>query len=152
MKQMTLDLDESQQRPIIMLGNGLDALLDTGALIPVWVGEESVLTRGLKAQLVKRTVPFFGFGGKTYGNLYKVTIQVGELLYPNMHIIACHEWNASFHMILRATMFSNLIYEIDEYNHKFNVTVPDSESSIRHLKIVDKNGKIYVLCSSEENT
>lgn len=49
MKQMTLDLDESQQRPIIMLGNGLDALLDTGALIPVWVGEESVLTRGLKA-------------------------------------------------------------------------------------------------------
>lgn len=56
MKQMTLDLDESQQRPIIMLGNGLDALLDTGALIPVWVGEESVLTRGLKAQLVKRTV------------------------------------------------------------------------------------------------
>ena len=152
MKQMTLDLDESQQRPIIMLGNGLDALLDTGALIPVWVGEESVLTRGLKAQLVKRTVPFFFFFVKTYGNLYKVTIQVGELLYPNMHIIACNEWNASFHMILSATMFSNLIYEIDEYNHKFNVTVPDSESSIRHLKIVDKNGKIYVLCSSEENT
>ena len=152
MKQMTLDLDESQQRPIIMLGNGLDALLDTGALIPVWVGEESVLTRGLKAQLVKRTVPFFGFGGKTYGNLYKVTIQVGELLDPDMHVIACNEWNASFHMILSATMFSNLIYEIDEYNHKFNVTVPDSESSIRHLKIVDKNGKIYVLCSSEENT
>lgn len=152
MKQMTLDLDKNQHRPIVMLHNGLKALLDTGALLPIWVGEELILINGLGGQLVKRNVSFFGFGGKAYGNLYKVTIQVGELLYPNMHIIACNEWNASFHMILSATMFSNLIYEIDEYNHKFNVTVPDSESSIRHLKIVDKNGKIYVLCSSEKNT
>ena len=36
MKQFTLDLDKSQQRPIVMLQTGLKALLDTGAYIPVW--------------------------------------------------------------------------------------------------------------------
>ena len=34
-----------------------------------------------------------------------------------------------FNMILSATMFQNLIYEIDDKNHKLNVTIPDEEST-----------------------
>ncbi len=87
-----------------------------------------------------------------YGNLYKVTIQVGDLMYPNMHIIASDEFDVPFHIILSATMFAHLIYEIDDKNHKLNITVPDSESMIRNLRIVDKNGKLYVLCNSGEKS
>ena len=35
-----------------------------------------------------------------YGNLYKVTIQVGDLMYPNMHIIASDEFDVPFHIII----------------------------------------------------
>ena len=92
MKQFTLDLDKSQQRPIVMLQTGLKALLDTGAYIPVWVGGETVLSEGLGAELVRKNISFTGFGGIAYGNLYKVTIQVGDLMYPNMHIVASDEF------------------------------------------------------------
>ena len=136
MKQFTLDLDKSQQRPIVMLQKGLKALLDTGAYIPVWVGGERVLSEGLGAELVSKNISFTGVGGIAYGNLYKVTIQVGDLMY----------------IILSATMFAHLIYEIDDKNHKLNITVPDSESMIRNLRIVDKNGKLYVLCNSGEKS
>ena len=152
MKQFTLDLDKSQQRPIVMLQKGLKALLDTGAYIPVWVGGERVLSEGLGAELVSKNISFTGFGGIAYGNLYKVTIQVGDLMYPNMHIIASDEFDVPFHIILSATMFAHLIYEIDDKNHKLNIKVPDSESIIRNLRIVDKNGKLYVLCNSGEKS
>ncbi|MDE6221426.1 MAG: hypothetical protein K2G51_13550, partial [Lachnospiraceae bacterium] len=93
MKQIILDLDKSQQRPVVMLENGLKALLDTGAYIPVWVGGERILSEALGAQLVKKHISFTGFGGTAYGNLYQVTIQIGELLYPNMHIIASNDFD-----------------------------------------------------------
>lgn len=41
MKQMTLQLDSRQQRPVVRLKNGLRALLDTGAYIPVWTDDKN---------------------------------------------------------------------------------------------------------------
>lgn len=55
-----------------------------------------------------------------------------------------------FNMILSATMFQNLIYEIDDKNHKLNVTIPDEESTVRNLRIVNSDGRIHVLCSSAD--
>lgn len=40
MKQFTLKLDKNRQRPVVLLSNGLTALLDTGAYIPVWTDME----------------------------------------------------------------------------------------------------------------
>ena len=50
MKQMTLTLDNQQQRPVIKLESGLRALLDTGAYIPVWTDDESILVERLGAE------------------------------------------------------------------------------------------------------
>ena len=72
MKQVTLQLDEFQQRPVVRL-NRLRALLDSGAYIPVWV---------------------------------------------------------------------------DDKHHRLNITIPDDESLIRNLRVVDKEGNLHVLCSS----
>ena len=150
MKQMTLTLDNQQQRPVIRLENGLRALLDTGAYIPVWTDDESILVEKLGAEMVAEGVSFTGFGGKATGNLYKVTLQLGDLIYPNMIIISNDDLEVPFNMILGATMFQNLIYEIDDRNHRLNITIPDEESKVRNLRIVNSDGMIHVLCSSNE--
>ncbi len=53
-------------------------------------------------------------------------------------------------MIMSATMFRHLIYEIDDHNYKFNVTIPDKESEVRNLVIWDSEGKLHVACNSAE--
>ena len=150
MKQYTLKLDNTRQRPVVILDNGLTALLDTGAYIPVWTDDEDILTSELGAELVRMDVPLSGFGGCTRGNLYKVNIDIGGILYPDMHIIANNEINATFNLILSATMFEGLIYQIDTINHVLNIEVPDSESNVRNLRVINKDGKAFVLCSDAE--
>lgn len=152
MQQMIMNLDDEQQRPVVILGDGLTALLDTGAYVPVWVGSEDILVKHLGAKFIKGNVPLSGFGGVTSGNMYQVTIQVGKLTFPNMHIIANSELVSPFNMILSATMFNNLIYEINDKNHKFTVMIPDGESMVRNLRIIDSNGRLSVLCSSASDS
>lgn len=144
-----MTLNENFQRPIIYLKNwyGLNALLDTGALFPVWTATEEVL-KGLGGILIKSHIKFSGFGGEATGNLYRLQrVLIGKLIFPEMAIISCNELNhVPYHMILSATMFHHLIYEIDAKNYKFNITIPDGESIVRTLKIEDSNGKLHILC------
>ncbi len=111
MKQYTMKLDSTRQRSVVILDNGLTALLDTGAYIPVWTDEEDILTSELGAELVRKDVPLSGFGGCTHGNMYKVNIDIGGILYPNMHLIANNDINATFNLILSAyvKIFINFI-------------------------------------------
>ncbi len=148
MQQMTLDLDFEQQRPVVVLDDGLTGLLDTGAYLPVWVDDEDILTDIMGAELVQKDVEFTGFGGVANGNLYRATIKVGKLIYPNMTIIANSELDVPFNMILSASMFQHLRYEVDDENHKFNVTIPDKESNVRNLVVETRDGKLFVLCNS----
>ncbi len=148
MKQITLRLDATQQRPVVLLGNGMRALLDTGAYIPVWLGDESIISEDLGGELIQKDFEFSGFGGKAKGNLYKMTVQIGDLIYPNMTIIANNDLELPFHLILSATMFQRLRYEIDDGNHMLNITVPDTESVVRNLKVVSKDGETFVLCEN----
>lgn len=68
-----MTLNKDFQRPIIYLSNwhGLNALLDTGALFPVWTASETILL-SLGGVLQQKDVVFGGFGGKTQGNLYQL--------------------------------------------------------------------------------
>ena len=71
-------------------------------------------------------------------------IVIGDLIFPNTHIIACKDLqDVPFQL-----MFQNLIYEIDDKNHRFNVTIPDDESNVRNLRIEDANGRLHLLCHS----
>lgn len=151
MKQFTLNLVKDASRPVVVLKNwnNFHALLDTGAYFPVWTSDEEIL-KELGADCVRRGVRFSGFGGETEGNLYTLPCMlVGELMFPNIHIVACNDLkNTPFQLILSATLFTNLIYEIDDKNHKLNVSVPDDEDLVRNLKVEDRNGRIHVLCNS----
>ena len=95
-------------------------------------------------------VQFSGFGGSSEGKLYRLEmVQIGELFYPGLNIISCRIDIPCF-MILSATMFRSLIYEVDDYNHSLNFTIPDKESTVRNLKIWDSKGKLHVACQSAE--
>lgn len=149
---MSFSLKKTLRRPIALLKNwhNVYALIDTGALFPVWVAKEHALAR-LGAKLLIDNVEFGGFGGKVKGKLYKLPyFQLGELIYPNLHIILC-EMDMPCQMILSATMFHKLRYEIDDENGIFNVTIPENQSNVRNLIIEDRNGKLHVLCTEGED-
>jgi len=71
--QLVISLNQSARRPIARLNwfPGCLALIDTGALFPVWTKSESLLVK-LGGKLQKSNVSFSGFGGKTYGHLYRL--------------------------------------------------------------------------------
>jgi hypothetical protein len=138
-------------RPIVKLDyifNGCTALIDTGALFPVWTKDTKLLEQ-LGAKLVKKDVGFNGFGGKAIGDLYEITIKIGALIFPYMNIIACKNEDIPGFFIFSATMFKNAIYTIDDINKKFIIRTVDNQIC-RNLKIRDKNGQIHVLCNCEE--
>ena len=79
MRQMTLELDQTYQRPVVTLDNffGLDAMIDTGAVYPVWMnGEESLCKLG--AVKKRNSVPFGGLGGMTNGAVRDSGFEVGR--------------------------------------------------------------------------
>lgn len=137
------------QRPIIYLPDwyGVNAMLDTGAIFPVWTaGAESLIKAG--GVIKQRNISFYGFGGKVVGDLYVLKyFALEDLIFSNMSILV-HEMRQPYHMLLSATMFNNLIYEIDNKNHKFNVCIPDDESNVRNLVINEENGRAHVFCNS----
>ena len=148
MKQITLKLNRNYQRPVVVVGDKFKALFDTGAFFPVWVaGEKTLKSQG--AELIKENVPFSGFGGTATGNLYRVTFQVGELVYPSMPILANSELDVTFDVILSASMFDGLIYQVDTVNHVLTVEIPDNESTVRNIKLRDSSGRWFVLSGDE---
>ena len=145
MKQFSLNLLENFNKPFVYLENffKIRALLDTGADFPVWSVDETFLEKigGVK---INSNISFGGFGGQTTGNLYRMKyFQLGNLIFPEMHIVA-KKLNLPCQMILSAPMFHDLIYEIDNLNHKLNITIPDGKSNVKNLVIYDKAGKMYV--------
>lgn len=123
----------------------IQALIDTGAYIPVWTQPKAVL-EAIGGKSHNRKVTFAGFGGMTEGEYYTLTLRFGKLIFPHMPIILHPMDNVPVDMICSATMFSKLIYEINDKYHYINVKVPDDENCNRNLKLYDRRGKCYVLC------
>ena len=148
MKQFTLALNKSIQRPTILLNHPhhLQAMLDTGATFPVWTADEDIIEK-IGGKLKKTDVPFGGFGGMTKGNLYEIpNFCVGDLIFPSLPVIVSPR-NLPCQMLLSATTFSRLIYEIDDQHHQFNVTIPEQESTVRNLTVKEDNGRLHIFCS-----
>ena len=151
MNCLTFELKENFQKPLVVLKDwyNIDALLDTGALFPVWTARESLLPK-LGGRFIKADVPFSGFGGETKGNLYRrKEFRIGDLVFPDLPIVTSTEMEKEpYHMIISATMLQNLVYTIDDKNHKLTVEIPDDEYPERHMRIYDSNGRLYVLCGN----
>lgn len=144
--ELIFDLAFETNRPIIKLDYifaGCTALLDTGALIPVWT-KEARLLEALGATLDRKNVSFSGFGGETTGDLYKIDLQFGKIVYPGLPIIVHENNDIPGYFIFSATMFRNMIYTIDDISKKFIIILTDNQIC-HNIKVLDSNGKIVVL-------
>ncbi|MBO6305252.1 MAG: hypothetical protein J6M62_09290 [Selenomonadaceae bacterium] len=150
MQILSFELLKNTNRPILTLPtfHNTRALIDTGAVFPVWCGEEELL-KEYGAEKILDSVPFGGFGGMTTGALYRLSIfNLGGLIFPHMNIIVHEGFSLTSPLILPATIFRNLIFEIDNKRHTLKITIPDDESNIRNFIIREENGHLRVFVSN----
>ena len=145
--QMTIQLDKKARRPIAEIDwfEGCRALIDTGALFPIWNKSEDQLVKKLGAKLVRKGVTFRGFGGETQGNLYRVDFMLNNLIYREMPIIANRIQGTNWSMLLSATMFDGMI------NKKLNIDVKDNQP-VRLLRLSDDDNGISVYLAGTYKT
>ena len=147
--EQRFDLEVSADRPILRLDYifpGCTALIDTGALFPVWTKSRELL-EALGAKVCKRNVLFSGFGGNVYGDIYTLTLQLGSLTYPEMHIMSCENNDIPGYFIFSATMFKNTVYTINDIEKKFIIVTQDHQIC-RNIIINGEDGIVHVLCES----
>ena len=148
MTQFTLKLVEDQDNPVIILDSfhNATALIDTGAKIPVWLEDEKdIQTAG--GILKQSNIRIKGLSQKvSTGNLYTLSnFQIGKIIYTKLDIVVLPDKNTTYNILLSATMFRGMIYEIDDINHRFNVNASDSDT-VRNLAAYydKKKDKVYV--------
>ncbi len=150
--QINIALDQSARRPIARLDwfSGCRALIDTGALFPVWTKSESLL-RKLGGRLETSNVSFSGFGGKTNGQLYRINFHLNGLLYIDMPVVVKPMNDLNCHIILSATMFENMVYTIDTINKHLSIDTKDNQI-VRILRISDEYSKLSVYLAGTYET
>lgn len=151
--QITIQLDNEARRPIAKIDwfNGCRALIDTGALFPIWNDDGKRLEEGFGATCEKKDVTFGGFGGNAKGDVYRVNFELNGIHYINMPIIANKLERTNWNMILSATMFDGMIYEIDTINKKLNIDVKDNQP-VRILRLSDDQDRLSVYLAGTYKT
>jgi len=147
MQNIILNLFEEVNRPIAKIPTFHDvpALIDTGSVFPVWCGEEDVLQEYGAIKILEK-IEFGGFGGRTTGKLYRLPVfNLGGLIFPHMNIIVHEGFAITSPLILPATIFHNLIFEINNKLHTLKITIPDGESNVRNFIIREEGGHLRVL-------
>ena len=150
---ITIQLDDEARRPIAKINwfKGCRALVDTGALFPIWSINEDILVEELGAVLIKKNVAFGGFGGEAQGNVYRVNFELNGIYYIDMPIIASKLKENNWHMILSATMFDGMTYEIDTVNKKLTIDTKDNQP-VRILRLSDDHNGISVYLADTYET
>ena len=151
MKEMVINLDKTTRRPVAKLDwfSNCNALLDTGALVPVWTAPVDILIE-LGAKLYKRNVSFSGFGGEAHGDLYRINFKLKDVIYVDMPIVAKETKELNCSMLLPATMFEKMIYTIDDVDKKIEIRIPDNQV-VRNLRLSnDKDGISVYLAGTYE--
>lgn len=138
-------LDPDVKRPLILLDElfrNCTALIDTGALIPVWTKQPEIL-RLLGAELERSGVSFGGFGGSATGDLYRIDLKLGQIIYPSMPIVASFNEQIPGYFIFSATMFSEMDYTVSNSEKIFTIETHTDKTQYR--LIVDTDKGTYVL-------
>lgn len=145
-------LDTKENSPVIVLPwfNNCRVLIDTGATLPMWL--KSVIPLKIKGAIKENyTVDLNGVGGSSTGDLYRVNFDFGNIHFKNLPIVHKEISVADAYMILPATLFEGMTYEVDNINHTFKVRV-DNKEYYRDFKIKDKTGVPYIYLANTYET
>ena len=143
MKEFSIPLISDYTRPVIELYK-LPALIDTGALIPVFSIFPSTLEKYFDIKLIFPDEHITGFGGEEKGAVYSISnFKVGELIFKDFEIFVPKKPHLQFPFLLSANLFHGLIYEIDTINQKFTVRMKEEQLLERECKIKKIRGQLY---------
>ena len=148
--KIRLDCDDSFSRPVVNLFNifpGCKALIDTGALFPVWTAsEESLKALGARPDPILPIGEITGFGGPAKGNLYRLTIDLHGIYYIELPVLAVRLPMSRFHMVLPSTMFADMEIAIDYQSHSMVIDTRSNQVSY-HLHYKNSGDGALVLAS-----
>ena len=145
MKKIVFRTNPSYIRPFIKLEHTYNALIDTGADMPVCYLDKEILTSApLNAKPILSDQQIKAVGRKKVkGDVYVIPLFVmGDLMYPYLPVFvpdiseSDDEDEGITHFIIAASMLHGLCYEYDTPNNAFTITVPDGEDLVRHPKII----------------
>ena len=143
MKQFSLALAPKYERPLIDL-YGMPALIDTGAVIPVFSIYPQLLEIAFESKLIALDKQISGFGGEDNGSIYEIkNFMIGKLIFKNLEVFVPDEPKIKYPILLSATMFYGMAYEIDTINNTFNVRLRDETLLERNFKIISLRGRLY---------
>ncbi len=146
------NLDTKKNSPVIILPwfNNCRILIDTGATLPMWL--KSIVPLKIKGAVKEnRTVNLKDVGGNSAGDLYRVNFDFGNIHFMSLPIVHKEISVADAYMILPATLFEGMIYEIDNINHIFTVKV-DNKKCYRDFQIKDEKGIPYIYLANAYET
>ena len=143
MKTFSLPLEPDFQRPLTEAYE-MPALIDTGAIVPVFTLYPSNLKRLFDTELVATNKQFGGFDGNVNGSVYRIkNFVLGELLFEILEVFVPDKPRLRFPFLFSATMFYGMAYEIDTINNLFTIKVSDTQHLRRKFEILSLKGKLY---------
>lgn len=125
------------------------ALFDSGAMIPMYFGDQETLEKELGGQVLAEEEFIRGIGGKGM-NLKMVTcsVVIDQLTFPNMKMAWLPNTGYQFLFLLSYTMFRGSRILLDDDFGRLEVSVEQApDMYVRTPFIVRKDGSIFALCA-----
>lgn len=143
MKEFSLELSKDYQRPIIKIDN-LDAIIDTGAMIPTFSIPAPIIEKLFDAKKILSNGVISGFGGDCKGAVYEIKeFTVGELKFRPFQFFVPNIPVTKHPFLLSASMFYGTDYDFNTIEGKFVVRVNNDADLIRSFQLKDLSGKLY---------
>lgn len=144
-----LDMDTSFSRPVVSVNSlffGCKALIDTGALFPVWTApEENLKDLGVLLDNKVSYGKINGIGGEASGNIYRITFDLNGIHYIELPIIAIRQ-ECRFHMLMPSTIFHGMDFDINYQTKTININTYSNQTVYHlHHKTLDDNH--VILCN-----
>lgn len=147
--KVTFDCDDSFIRPVISIDkvfDGCKAMIDTGALFPVWTAsEESLKAVGAKPDSNLPSHTISGIGGNAKGNIYKLSLDLNGIHYIDLPIIAIKLNMCRFHMLLPSTMFKGMDVNIDYGNSTIEIDTRSNQVAYNLHYGKDSNDNLILI-------
>lgn len=135
-----------EDQPCVILENGLQALIDTGAKIPVWTkSEETLLAYYPDAEKVLDFVEIGLLEGVAKGSIWKIDLAFDKLFFPRIPIFVCSYEEVDYTFLFSNSMFRKLEIRLDQYRDIFHVIIPDDESEVRNLSFGINGNRIVLM-------
>ena len=126
-------------------GKQIEALYDTGASIAVVNVSEEIFKK-FDAKLQQKDASFKGFGGTVHGDLYTVSIVIGDLIFPELPVIKIEKTNINTSFIIPASMFGEFVVTLN--NPEKTIEFKNNSNQVcYHMHIGDKVYTGEVMCA-----